>query len=29
MTIPEAGHLLNWEADGPALLLETIGSFQR
>lgn len=28
ITVPEAGHLLNWEAEGPAVLLETIGSFQ-
>ncbi|MGC2675986.1 MAG: alpha/beta hydrolase [Mycobacterium sp.] len=28
ITVPEAGHLLNWEADGPAVLLETIESFQ-
>ena len=27
ITIPEAGHILNWEADGPAVLVETIGSF--
>ena len=26
--VPEAGHMLNWEAEGPALLLETIESFR-
>jgi non-heme chloroperoxidase len=28
ITVPEAGHFLNWEAEGPAVLLETIESFQ-
>jgi non-heme chloroperoxidase len=28
ITVPEAGHFLNWEAKGPAVLLETIESFQ-
>lgn len=29
VTVPDAGHILNWEAGGPAALIETIGSFWR
>jgi non-heme chloroperoxidase len=29
ITVPDAGHMLNWEAPGPEVLVEVIGSFQR
>lgn len=29
ITVPEAGHMLNWEADGPTVLVETIETLQR
>jgi non-heme chloroperoxidase len=29
ITVADAGHMLNWEAPGPEVLVEAIGSFQR